>query len=1168
MRQIFTISFILFLTFVNATIINVPADQPTIQDGINEATNLDTVLVQPGIYLENVHISEKTLTISSLFLTTQDTSYISQTIIDGNHEGQVFSYYGMIDSTSVLCGFTITNGYSYNGGGINSFGSSTQFRNLIITENVANFYGGGMYLEWGSPLIENCIIKNNSAGFDGGALYLWKHSNAVLNNVQIFDNTSDQNGGGIYSTEYCDVIINNSTIFNNTSIEAGGGIYNNNYCNITLENVTIRNNSSSYGGGIYSSNIYSTLSFDPINRCSIYSNTSSNNTRGYGVDIFAYDCDVIVDTFTILIPTDYYASPIGNFNFDILHEIGNPLINADLFVSVNGDNSNSGISADEPLKTIQYALSKIFADSLNHNTIHLLPGVYSTTTNGEIFPIMWSNNVSLIGSTEEDTFVDAENINNVFTFNYVSDAHMQNMTIRNGSGYRGGGIYCTNSSPTLENLTISGNDAYSGGGISCYDYSNPTLLNVDIINNHSTQHGGGISCRKFSNPVLNNVNLLGNSTSGGGGGISCYIYSNPNLQNVNIIGNTATSDGGGIKCHLYSNPILQNVTIAENSSFSLGGGIACDLNSTPIFSNIDRCNIFLNLARKDGNDLFSEDPLFVIVDTFTVTQVDDYFASPVENFTFDILNYKIEQINQDIYVNPNGSDENSGISVDDPFKTISYALLKIFGDSLNTLTIHLSEGNFSSSQTGEVFPLSCRDNISICGEGQGITILDGENLSNLIYCSDDINFSIEDLTITNGNGDDGGGICLFDNSTPQLENLLITENHGQLGGGIYCNNSSPSLKNLEVINNQTDAGGGGICLQEDSNAILENISISNNTASNYGGLFCSSSDPILQNVVISNNSANSTSTGYGAGIGCVRSNITMLNTIIDNNSSEGNGAGIYCILYSELYMENVIITNNTSDGSGGGIYCDDQYDVYAKNITFADNYAHSSGGGIYVHNDYHTYLTLRNAIFWNNPPYDIGGSASVTIISYSNTNYGFGGPNNMWEDPLFIGTGEFPYALQEDSPCIDMGYPSAIYYDPEDPENPGYALYPARGTITNDMGAYGGPNAFAWNPVSVEDNSIVTPTRSQLYQNYPNPFNPTTTISFSVTQNSDFVTLSVYNIKGQKVKTLVKEIKDSGYYQAVWDGTDNNKKQVASGVYFYRLSTGEKTLNKKMLLLK
>jgi len=1149
---------------LSATIINIPADQPTIQAGIDEAADSDTVLVQPGIYFENVHISEKALTVSSLFLTTQDTSYISQTIIDGNQENPVISYYGEIDSTSVLCGFTITNGYGYTGGGIDSRGSSTQFQNLIITQNVSEGYGGGMYLEFGNPLIENCIIKNNSAELTGGALYLWKQCNAVLNNVRISDNTSDQNGGGIYCTQNCDVTIKNSIIFNNISSEAGGGIFNNYNCNITLENVTIRNNSSSYGGGICSSNISSTLSFDPINRCNIYANTAGNNTRGYGVDIFASDCDVIVDTFTVLIPTDYYASPIDNFNFDILHEVGNSLINADLYVSVNGDNTNSGISADEPLKTIQYALSKIFADNLNQNTIHLLPGIYSTSTNGEIFPIMWSNYVSLVGNTEEDTFIDAENMNNIFTFNYVSDANLQNMTIKNGTGGEGGGISCNNSSPTLENITLFENTAYYGGGISCYDYSNPTLLNVDIINNHSTQHGGGIICQNYSSPILINVNIIGNSTSDEGGGMACYICSNPNLQNVNIIGNTATADGGGIKCHLNCNPLLQNVTVTNNSSFSLGGGIACDLNSIPIFSNIDRCNIFLNFARKDGNDLFSQEPLFVFVDTFTVNQPDDYFAAPIENFTFDILNYKIEQINHNIYVNPNGSDENSGISVDDPFKTINFALLKIIGDSLNTRTIHLSEGTFSPSQTGEEFPLSCRDHISICGEEQNMTILDGENLSNLVYCSDDKNFSIENLTITNGNGDKGGGICLVDSSTPHLSNLLLIENHGELGGGLYSSASLPTLENMEIINNSATSGGG-ICLKDDSNVTLENISISNNVASCYGGLFCSSSDPTLQNVVISNNSVDSTFYGYGAGIGCVRSNITMLNTLIENNSSGGKGAGIYCILYSELNMENVIITNNTSNSSGGGIYCDDGYDINAKNVTFADNYAHSNGGGIYISD---TNLTLRNAIFWNNPPYDIGGSTTVIIISYSNIQCGWGGPNNMWEDPLFIGSGEFPYALQEDSPCIDMGNPSAIYYDPEDPENPGYALYPARGTITNDMGAYGGPNAFMWNPVSIEDDTIITPISSQLYQNYPNPFNPTTTIKFSIPEDSE-IEISVYNIKGQKVKHLIRNQLSAGLHSIVWNGKDAFGKKIGSGVYLYKLNVNGKTeAVKKCLLLK
>ncbi|MDP8204245.1 MAG: C10 family peptidase [Candidatus Tenebribacter mawsonii] len=105
--------------------------------------------------------------------------------------------------------------------------------------------------------------------------------------------------------------------------------------------------------------------------------------------------------------------------------------------------------------------------------------------------------------------------------------------------------------------------------------------------------------------------------------------------------------------------------------------------------------------------------------------------------------------------------------------------------------------------------------------------------------------------------------------------------------------------------------------------------------------------------------------------------------------------------------------------------------------------------------------------------------------------------------------------------------------------------------------------------ISLKDSGNNTPgiIKTSLDKNYPNPFNPTTTIRYSLANDGD-VELNVYNVKGQKVRTLVNENKNSGHYQAIWDGTDNSKKQVASGVYFYRLTTSEKTLNKKMLLLK
>jgi hypothetical protein len=110
-------------------------------------------------------------------------------------------------------------------------------------------------------------------------------------------------------------------------------------------------------------------------------------------------------------------------------------------------------------------------------------------------------------------------------------------------------------------------------------------------------------------------------------------------------------------------------------------------------------------------------------------------------------------------------------------------------------------------------------------------------------------------------------------------------------------------------------------------------------------------------------------------------------------------------------------------------------------------------------------------------------------------------------------------------------------------------------------------NSYYLISLKESDNNVPGVIKTSLAQNYPNPFNPVTTINYSLAVEGN-IELIVYNIKGQKVKTLVNEKKELGHYQAIWDGTDNNKKQVSSGVYFYRLSTGEKTMNKKMLLLK
>ena len=98
-------------------------------------------------------------------------------------------------------------------------------------------------------------------------------------------------------------------------------------------------------------------------------------------------------------------------------------------------------------------------------------------------------------------------------------------------------------------------------------------------------------------------------------------------------------------------------------------------------------------------------------------------------------------------------------------------------------------------------------------------------------------------------------------------------------------------------------------------------------------------------------------------------------------------------------------------------------------------------------------------------------------------------------------------------------------------------------------------------PVSVSgDDPIVT--KFELNQNYPNPFNPTTTIEYSIPSNG-LVNLNVFNAIGEKVGVLVNEFKDAGNYEIVF-----NSGELTSGIYFYKLQTGNFIETKKMILLK
>ena len=128
--------------------------------------------------------------------------------------------------------------------------------------------------------------------------------------------------------------------------------------------------------------------------------------------------------------------------------------------------------------------------------------------------------------------------------------------------------------------------------------------------------------------------------------------------------------------------------------------------------------------------------------------------------------------------------------------------------------------------------------------------------------------------------------------------------------------------------------------------------------------------------------------------------------------------------------------------------------------------------------------------------------------------------------------------------------------------------------VTASDAAAGNIDVSVWSGTPTDGEDVVNPSLPKAYalsQNSPNPFNPSTTISYEVKADGaavQQVSLNVYNIRGQLVRTLVNDQKTAGRYTIQWNGQDNNGSQLSSGVYFYRMQTGDFQQTRKMVLLK
>ena len=332
-----------------------------------------------------------------------------------------------------------------------------------------------------------------------------------------------------------------------------------------------------------------------------------------------------------------------------------------------------------------------------------------------------------------------------------------------------------------------------------------------------------------------------------------------------------------------------------------------------------------------------------------------------------------------------------------------------------------------------------------------------------------------------------------------------------------------------------------------SAAVLAGFTITGGNAYDGGGIYCTSSAPTIRDNIITGN----VSETYGGGISCNYSSVVITNNTITSNSAY-YGGGISFDRYTSSVINGNNITKNVAE-EGGGIGCFTFSSPSITNNTISGNSAGTKGGGIYCY--YISSPTVTNTIIWDNTAPlgpDIYVYFSDPLFNYCDVMDGWDGEGNIDADPLFANSDNGDFTLQEDSPCIDAGT-AFFVWEGDTLVNMSPDEYVGSAP---DMGAY------EYGAVSISNEPEEIPQKFALYQNYPNPFNPITTIRYDRPEGSD-VTLTIYDITGRMVQTLVNESQQAGIKNVVWNATD-----VSSGVYIYRIQAGEFTQTRKMILLK
>ena len=354
----------------------------------------------------------------------------------------------------------------------------------------------------------------------------------------------------------------------------------------------------------------------------------------------------------------------------------------------------------------------------------------------------------------------------------------------------------------------------------------------------------------------------------------------------------------------------------------------------------------------------------------------------------------------------------------------------------------------------------------------------------------------------------------YENINFNGKNIVLTSNYGITGDASYIKST--------IINGSTPAHPDtASCVRiisgEDSTAVLQGFTLTGGKGTKWidehgagtyvegGGIFMTQSSPTIKyNLIVNNEAINSPTGTVSAGGGAIRcgdGSPHIINNVILNNKGMYGGGIVLNYCAEALIANNIINGNQVFEAvsgrqtfGGGGLWVfetlpgSDLPNVIVNN-TITGNSSNTNGCGIRV---WAANATIKNNIVWNNFQSDnqqINLTSANVIAEYNNVENETEGTGNISLQPSFA---DSSFYLNDNSPSIDAGDPDIEYNDNEDPNSPGNALMPSKGTTRNDMGAYGGPM------------SLLFPGFSSSHLYFPNDEN-----DFGLTLPNEPITLSV-----------------------------------------------------------